>query len=1004
MRRLMGWWLVLVGIGCGGGGGPLGDSGTPDPGLADDADVGECRVKEDCQPLPCRLAVCLAGACEYQPVPEGAACSDPERCIFSGVCDAQGVCAGEWACDDANPCTTDGCEGRQCTHAVVETGPCDDGNPCTQGDVCVEGACVPGGKNVCECKVDTECPPPEDLCLGRLMCDPQAMNCVPDPEARVTCEEPDNPCRENRCLPATGQCVEVVLEDGTPCDLGKCVEDGQCREGACVGTPRCVSTDPCLVATCNEETGLCGTKNAPDDTPCDDGNACTPNDRCKGGTCIADPPPAEACNGVDDDCDGSTDPENAAGCQEHYWDGDHDGWGNPDKHKCLCGPGPAGSYSTKDGGDCHDGNAGVHPGATEVCNGTDDDCDGATDSEGAKGCVPHYKDSDGDGVGVTADWKCLCGPAGSYKTTEKGDCDDTDATVHPGAAETCNKVDDDCNGSTDGGEGNDGCATWYLDHDEDGFGVDDSKCLCHATDEYTSNNKLDCDDDRPAVHPGATEVCNHLDDDCDADTDEGEGLAGCQSHYTDPDGDGYGTGGSKCLCKPQAPYVTANGGDCQEGDPAIHPGGQVCGKDGDCDAKLLDAGEPCDDGNTTTWDGCDAQCQIGEFQVNTYYVNNQMNPDVAFPGTVGNSGYFVVWQGVGCMQWFGIPPQCLDTEDGVWMRRFDGNGQGTALQLANTYVTGSQANPAVAASSANGAVVVWEGQGSDSDLTEVYARRFNADGTPKDNSATLVNEVKEGTQGNPDVAVDHYLAFRVVWQTRSSSGVENIALRAFASNLTGWPQATVNLLNRTYQRNPRVAAFDAGTRFVVVWDGASTSGGEDVWARRFLWNTTALDSEEFRVNPSTPGSQRDPSVAGNLSSGGGFVIVWTGTGPGGSGDDIWARAYDTNGVSPYAAVLVNEATAGTQEHPDVAMALDGSFVVVWEAQGDVYLRRFRSDQTPAGPGIKAHRFPTNLQINPAITGASDGTVLAAWQSDAQDGSEWGIFAQRFGPNGERLFR
>jgi len=78
--------------------------------------------------------------------------------------------------------------------------------------------------------------------------------------------------------------------------------------------------------------------------------------------------------------------------------------------------------------DCNDRNAAIHPGATEQCNGYDDDCDGEID-EGCGGTDPVDHDRDG------------------YST--EVDCDDTDASVHPGADEECNGVDDDCDGWTD---------------------------------------------------------------------------------------------------------------------------------------------------------------------------------------------------------------------------------------------------------------------------------------------------------------------------------------------------------------------------------------------------------------------------------------------------------------------------------------------------------------------------------------------------------------------------
>jgi hypothetical protein len=141
--------------------------------------------------------------------------------------------------------------------------------------------------------------------------------------------------------------------------------------------------------------------------------------------------------------------------------------------------------------DCDDTDPSVYPGATERCNGIDDNCNGAVDEP---------LDLDGDGF-------VSCGD----------DCDDGDAAVHPGAVEICNGIDDNCDGAID--EGNDA--------DGDGFTACDG----------------DCDDADAAVHPAATEICNDLDDDCDG-TIDGPDASGAMPWHPDADGDRFGDPGS----------------------------------------------------------------------------------------------------------------------------------------------------------------------------------------------------------------------------------------------------------------------------------------------------------------------------------------------------------------------------------------------------------------------------------------------------------------------------
>ncbi len=297
----------------------------------------------------------------------------------------------------------------------------------------------------------------------------------------------------------------------------------------------------------------------------------------------ARPGASEVCaDARDDDCDGQTDEAGCEGCTRYYRDKDRDGYGVASQYQCLSGP--SGDYLGLVAGDCDDQDPAVNPGATEVCDGKDNDCDGNGDAAGSVGCTTFFKDADGDGYGLAADARCLCAAAPPYHAARAGDCDDALSSVHPGAVESCNGRDDDCNGMTDE-QGATGCTLWYRDADGDGYGTPgDQKCLCAASAPYTSLVGSDCDDANAAVKPGADESCNGADDDCDGSTD-GEGADGCTWYYRDNDGDEYGGLAKRCLCARVAPFTATETGDCNDEDAGVFPGGaEVCdGKDNDCD-------------------------------------------------------------------------------------------------------------------------------------------------------------------------------------------------------------------------------------------------------------------------------------------------------------------------------------------------------------------------------------------------------------------------------------
>ncbi len=326
------------------------------------------------------------------------------------------------------------------------------------------------------------------------------------------------------------------------------------------------------------------------------------------------PDGTELCNGMDDNCDGRTDEPEAEDCRSFFRDSDGDGHGAADDPRCFCEA--TGMYKAEAPDDCDDTNASIRPGAEELCNNKDDDCDGETDEQATGGCFPHYKDLDDDGFGDPDDERCLCTPEGEYGALVAGDCDDQNKAVNPDAKEICNGRDDNCDDLVDD-EGSEGCSVFYPDIDEDGFGDSkDGRCLCAAEDPNLLDTPGDCADEDPDVHPDAKEVCNEKDDNCSGAVDE-VGAEGCVLYYEDKDGDGAGDSYSgRCLCAPKAPHTVETGGDCQDNDGGIGPAvKERCDYiDNDCDLETDEAdAEDCqvylsDIDGDTYGDESDSRC------------------------------------------------------------------------------------------------------------------------------------------------------------------------------------------------------------------------------------------------------------------------------------------------------------------------------------------------------------------------------------------------------------
>lgn len=168
--------------------------------------------------------------------------------------------------------------------------------------------------------------------------------------------------------------------------------------------------------------------------------------------------------------------------------------------------------------DCDDGDADVHPGAREACGGGDENCDGTIDGSGADGESSWFPDSDGDDHGDKSGAVDACGAPVNY-VASSDDCDDGDLGVHPGAVETCNGVDDDCDGNRDEA-GATGETTWYADADKDGHGdAEASQSACDAPLGYVASAD-DCDDTDSSTAPGLAEICNDgSDNNCNGKAD-----------------------------------------------------------------------------------------------------------------------------------------------------------------------------------------------------------------------------------------------------------------------------------------------------------------------------------------------------------------------------------------------------------------------------------------------------------------------------------------------------
>lgn len=267
-----------------------------------------------------------------------------------------------------------------------------------------------------------------------------------------------------------------------------------------------------------------------------------------------------------------------------------------------------------------------------------------------------------------------------------------------------------------------------------------------------------------------------------------------------------------------------------------------------------------------------------------------------------------------------------------------------------------------------------------------------------------VNSFVPGLQDDAAVSSDAAGNFVVVW---NSDGQDGSGFGVFGQryDLSGTPvggEFPVNTFTDADQSLPAVASGDEGD-FVVVWQSAGQDGsGLGVFGQRYD-KFGIPQGAEFQVNTFTAGDQGDPDVASDAD--GNFVVLWESAGQDGSSRGVFGQRYDALGNALGGEFQVNTFTSGGQD--DIAVASDavGSFVVVWESVGQdgsqngVYGQRYSASGTPIGSEFPVNTTTANDEENPHVDRNADGAFVVVWIADVQDGSGNGVFAQRFDASG-----
>jgi len=438
-----------------------------------------------------------------------------------------------------------------------------------------------------------------------------------------------------------------------------------------------------------------------------------------------------------------------------------------------------------------------------------------------------------------------------------------------------------------------------------------------------------------------------------------------------------------------------------------------------------------------------------EFLVNSYTGREQRTESARSVSRGADGSFVAVWSGD---HNGGGDPDAMGTD--IFGRRFDADGApvGTEFQV-NTYLTGDQQNVAVSVGGGGKFVIVWEtdagigscdldsecgemqvcgidgrchGGGQDGDGLGVFGRLYDGAG----NAVTgeiQINSYTTDAQSDQVVAMDDDGNFVVAWEAEFDEN--DVFARFFDS--TGTAPANefrVNTFTASAQRDP-VIAYNGPTGFVLAWEAAGSRDGDakGVFAQRLDAAGSPIGTE-FQVNTYFTGEQVNPSIAASGSGNGAFVIAWdssashpscdtdldcdedtqfcnldgkcAGGDQDGGGKGVYGQRFDVTGARVGSEFQINTYTEGNQEQHALAMDRDGAFFAVWRRRESndsmgIRGRAYDTSGNPAGDEFTVNTETNDRQSAPSVATDRLGNHVAVWESDGQDGSKEGVFAQRF---------
>ena len=356
---------------------------------------------------------------------------------------------------------------------------------------------------------------------------------------------------------------------------------------------------------------------------------------------------------------------------------------------------------------------------------------------------------------------------------------------------------------------------------------------------------------------------------------------------------------------------------------------------------------------------------------------------------LADGGYVVAWASL----------DAAGQYDDIIAQRYNSSGiaVGGEFQI-NSYTQYSQQAVALSGFADGGFIATWQSWVQDGSSLGIFGQRYGASGNAV-GSEFLINTTTQSAQDNPSVATLAGGGFVVTWGSADGSHHGIFGQQFDAAGAPVGAEFQINTYTSGNQSNGPVAALTGGG-FVVTWDTLEVSGSHNgIFAQRFASDGTPIGTE-FRVNTYT-GSQAASSVT--AMNDGGFVVVWASYGQDGDLIGNFGQRYNASGVAIGAEFQINTYTTSNQADPVVTALADGGFIVVWPSEGQdgsgygVYAQRYDSAGATVGVEYPINTYTTDNQLRPVVAALENGGFVVTWDSRGQDGSLEGVFAQQFIP-------